>query len=222
MKRKGPTSTGRHGVPGVMPGAHLPLPVRPKAAPAMRPVSLLWNPPATLEGLLLRGPGDPGRVAAGRPAAGPPSGEGGASSSGAQAGELGEGEPEEDPARWDLQEIVKAPPASQAKAKATALSPELLAEWLVRLAEREFAVTSVGPKAAKLRLMEWLLEKGDGGVYPLTPHRIRVGAACLLPGSYRSAAGRARACKPGSSSSPREPGPRSSSTPAGCAPASAR
>ena len=84
---------------------------------------------------------------------------------------------------------MKAPPASQAKAKATALSPELLVGWLVRLAEREFAVTSVGPKAAKLRLMEWLLEKGDGGVYPLTPHRIRVGAACLLSGNYRSAPG---------------------------------
>ena len=65
MKRKGPTSTGRHGVPGVMPGAHLPLPVRPKAAPAMRPAPLLWSPPATLESLLLRGPGDPGRGAAG-------------------------------------------------------------------------------------------------------------------------------------------------------------
>ena len=65
----------------------------------------------------------------------------------------------------------------------------MLAYWLARLSDREFAVTTMGPKFAKLRLMEGLLQKAVGQVYPLTRDGIRAGAACLLSGNYRSAAG---------------------------------
>ena len=37
--------------------------------------------------------------------------------------------------------------------------------------------------------MEWVIGKARGSVYPLNRDRIKVAAACLLSGGYRSAAG---------------------------------
>ena len=82
--------------------------------------------------------------------------------------------------RRDVQRVAPAGRGSSAAAKATASDPALLADWLSRLSDRDFAVTTMGPKLAKLRLMEGLLQKALGRVYPLTRDGIRAGAACLL------------------------------------------
>ena len=91
--------------------------------------------------------------------------------------------------RRDIQRVQPPPKASSAVAKATAENPALLQEWLDLLAVREFAANTHGPKLAKLRLMEWVIGKARGAVYPLNRDRIKVAAACLLSGGYRSAAG---------------------------------
>ena len=115
---------------------------------------------------------------------------GGASSSTAPAAPAAAaGPPVGRPPRWDLQHVAVPTKASQAAAKATAVDPERLAVWLLELARREYAPTSAGPKRRKLELMVWLIGHGTDGVFPLTPFRIRVGAACLLSGHYRSVPG---------------------------------
>ena len=181
MKRKPPAVSGRCGVPRVLSGLAGPPPDPRPLGPAEPPRPPVVIPkPASLGDLIVR-PRLPEASTPGR-----------ASSSGPAAMAVGAVAPPpaaRPPGRWDLQALAQPAKASQAAAKATAEDPARLAAWLVKLAEREFAPTSVGPKAAKLRLMEWLVEKGDGGVYPLTPTRVRIGAACLLSGNYRSAPG---------------------------------
>ena len=127
-----------------------PGPRPPGPAPVPRPLVPIPKP-ASLGDLILR-PSLPGASTAGASSA---------SDVPATAGAAGAGGPPAaaaPPGRADLQVVAQPAKANQAAAKATAVDPERLAAWLVKLAEREFAPTSVGPKAAKLKLMEWLLK----------------------------------------------------------------
>ena len=89
--------------------------------------------------------------------------------------------------RWDVQIVEHMGPASSAVAKAVAVDPAKVLEALRLLDSKVYAPTTVGPKASRKRLIEFLIKNAaQGGPYPLTPYRIRCGAACLMAARYRT------------------------------------
>ena len=78
-------------------------------------------------------------------------------------------------------------PASTATAKAVAVDQAKVLEALKLREGRVYAPTTVGPRASKRKLIEFLITNAaQGGPYPLTPFRIRFGAVCLLAARYRT------------------------------------
>ncbi len=95
------------------------------------------------------------------------------------------------PRRWDLQ-AAKGPLVRGTKSHAQAVAVEIARgdeSSLRELDDGKFTPTSRRPKESRRTLVEDLIIRATGSLYPLTTFKIRCAAACLKRAGYRAAAG---------------------------------